>query len=654
MRPKANPMTLFRQLILCVSLLFFVLLAGVEAIYLVNARAQLQEQLASQAQDAATTLALRLATLGDLKDRALVETLLNPVFDRGYFQEIRVLSARGETLARKALSPGQGDVPQWFTTLFPIGAPGAQSLVSSGWRELGRVVVVSQPHFAYLQLWNTGLQTIAWLVLVYAAAIAAVIGFLAMLLRPLREIERAAVAIGGRDFRTIATMPRARELARVVAAMNEMSGRIKQMIAEESARAEALRREAFVDPLTSLYNRRGFEHQLHSLIQSTGDVHSGALALVEIRNFGEFNAKVGYQRGDEVLALLAGTLAKACEGHAAVCARMGGAGFAFAAVNIEAAGLRELVAAVCGRIAQALAEQRLDSQLHFHCGATRREGALPEFPALLAAADHAVERARDKGDNQHEIEIFDPAAAEGSQAWRVLVERAIDEDRVALFAQDVFGLPGRQPVHSEVTARMLRTHGDPIMAAQFLPMAARHGLIGRLDCNVVEKVLDYLSRSSGTTTVAVNVAARTIADASATRRLFALLDSRVVLASRLAFEMTEFGALQDWGCSQRFSAEVRRRGARFALDNFGMLQESLKLVHALQPEYIKLSPGYSRELAENADCRFLVTSIVRIAQPLGIGIYAQAVEDEALIGVLAELGLSGYQGYAASRPVQIA
>ena len=106
---------------------------------------------------------------------------------RGYFREIRVLSVGGETVVRKVLAPAQGDVPEWFTRLLPLSAPGAQSLVSSGWRELGRVVVVSHPNFAYQQLWRTGLQTIAWLLLVYAVAIAAIIAFLAMLLRPLKQ-----------------------------------------------------------------------------------------------------------------------------------------------------------------------------------------------------------------------------------------------------------------------------------------------------------------------------------------------------------------------------------------------------------------------------------------------------------------------------------
>ena len=648
-------MTLYKQLIIGVSLLFFVLLAGVEAIYLANSRAQLQDQLSAQAQDAATSLAMRLATLRSLEDQALVETLVNPFFDRGYFQEIRVVSVGGEALVRRVLTPTQGDVPLWFMRLFPLDAPGAQSLVSSGWRELGRVVVASHPHFAYQQLWHIGLQTIVWLLLIYALAIAAVIGFLGMLLRPLREIEQAAIAIGERDFKTIAFVPRTRELVRVVTAMNDMSGRIRQMIEEESARAEALRSEAFIDQVTLLYNRRGFRRQLQSLIKSKGDVHSGALALIEIDGFAAFNAAVGYQRGDEVLAVLGETLTRACEGHAVVCGRLGGAGFSFAAINIDSAELERLIVRVCAQFEAAIAEQGVDGRLSYQCGATRCDGTLPEFSALMSSADHALLRAREKGVNQHETEVFDVSTTEGSQAWRARIEHALDGRRFALFGQNAFGLPGRLPVHSEVTVRMLAEQGEPVPAAQFLPMAARHGLLGRLDCVVVEKLLDFLAGGgSDRKMMALNISARTVADADATRRILALLDARKNVADRLIFEMTEFGATQELDSAQRFSLEVRRRGARFALDNFGMLRDSLKLVHALRPHYIKLSPGYSRELSGNADCRFLVASIVKIARALDIGIFAQAVEDQGLLPLLEELGVSGYQGYAVALPVRIA
>ncbi|MCM2329106.1 MAG: EAL domain-containing protein [Lysobacter sp.] len=646
-------MTLFKQLTIGVSILFFVLLAGVEAIYLANARAQLQEQLGSQAQDAATSLSLRMATLGRLDDKAMIETIVNPVFDRGYFQELRVVSVDGQVLVRKALPAKEAGVPEWFAALFPIHAPSAQSLVSSGWSQLGRVVVTSQPYFAYQQLWQTGMQTLAWLVFGYLAAIGAGAAFLAMMLRPLREIERVAVQIGQRNFTTVAIVPKTRELASVVGAMNDMSGRISKAMDEDAALAEKLRREAYVDPLTALYNRRGFERQLQALIQSTGDVQASALALVEIRDFGDFNAKAGYRRGDEVIALVAAALVDACGGRSTLCARMGGAGFAFVAVNVDQAGLEDMVLRVCSRLERLLADQGLGAELHFHCGVTHRQGALRELSELLASADHAVEVARGKGENEFAIEAFDKSASEGSQAWRALIQECIDSGAIALYTQEVFGLPERKGVHREVTVRLVQGDGEPIAAAQFLPMAVRHGMVGRLDCLMVDKLLGHLEKNPGQEAYAVNVAARTIAAPEDMRRLLALLDARKALAARLTFEMTEFGALEDLELTRRFGEELRKRGARFALDNFSMRQDSLMLVHALRPQYIKLSMGYSREIEDNQDCRFLVTSIVRSTAPLGIGIFAQAVESEGLIPLLGELGLAGYQGYAAARPTRL-
>lgn len=647
-------MTLFRQLLAGVSVLFFALLAGIQVIYLSNARAQLDEQLASNAQSAATALAMRLATLPDLGDRALVETLLNPVFDRGYFQEIRVLAPGGATVARRVLAPAPSGVPEWFTTSFTLRPPSAQSLVNSGWRETGRVIVQSHPNFAYQQLWSTGTQTLAWSAMVYAAALLLAAGFLTSVLRPLSELERSAAAIGRRDFRTIAQMPRTRELARVVAAMNDMSEKIRRAINNETARAEVLRREAFIDPLTSLYNRRGFKHQLRSLLKSGGDVVSGALAIVEFQKFGDYNARAGFRRGDEVLALLARTAVRACEPQGAICGRLGGASFAVAALNLDDPALRTMLARLCSGLGFVLAEQGLESELQLNCGATRCEGTLPPLSALLAAADLALERARAIGGGRYEIQAFDESADEGSQVWRERIKLAFEQDRFVLYAQDVLGLAGGAPLHAEVTVRMTRDDGEPLPAAQFLPMAARHGQISQLDSHVTAKLLAYLAgRPASLPPLALNISARTVADAAARERLLGLIESQPGLAPRLIVEMSEFGALQDVPLSERFSRDVRRIGADFALDNFGMRQESLLLVHALKPRYIKLAPDYARELASSADCRFFVATVVRATQPLDIGIYAQAVEDLGLLPLLRELGLAGYQGYAGARPVRI-
>ena len=132
-------MTLFRQLFVGASLLFLLVLAGVEVIYLSNARFYLQEELESHSQDGATSLSLWLATVKPFDDPALIETVVNTAFDRGYYQSIRVVSVSGTTLVDKELPTAQGAVPAWFTRLFPLHPPSAEALISVGWRQLGRV-----------------------------------------------------------------------------------------------------------------------------------------------------------------------------------------------------------------------------------------------------------------------------------------------------------------------------------------------------------------------------------------------------------------------------------------------------------------------------------------------------------------------------------
>jgi len=68
------------------------------------------------------------------------------------------------------------------------------------------------------------------------------------------------------------------------------------------------------------------------------------------------------------------------------------------------------------------------------------------------------------------------------------------------------------------------------------------------------------------------------------------------------------------------------------------------------PAYIKLAPVFTRQIGDRADVRFIVEAVLRMLAPLEIPLIAQGVEDAGMIAVLAQLGFSGYQGYAAGKP----
>ena len=70
-----------------VSLIFILVLAGVETVHIHFTQRNLQLQLDAHANETATALALSLSALMQPEDTAMARTIINPVFDRGYYSD---------------------------------------------------------------------------------------------------------------------------------------------------------------------------------------------------------------------------------------------------------------------------------------------------------------------------------------------------------------------------------------------------------------------------------------------------------------------------------------------------------------------------------------------------------------------------------------
>ena len=635
------------QLFAGISLAFLLLVAGIQAIHVAAARRVMQEQLESHAQDAATSLGLSLGTLLLTRsDMALVETVINPVFDRGYYQRIELVALDGRILLAKDLPTTELGVPEWFAALLPLEAPTAGSLVTAGWKQIGSVRVTSFPGFAYRQLWRTMWSTLAWLAALYGAALVAAFAFLKGMLRPLDDIERVAVAIGNRDFSAVAATPRARELRHIAGTINSLSEQVKRAIEAESARAEALRREAYQDNVTGLLNRRGFGAQFDARMRDAGDVFRGALVLLQFHEFAAFNHEVGYERGDALLESVAAIVSTRTGSRGGLCAHWSGAALVMSLPNVsrEEAGsfATDLAHAVDARLADAGHATRLG----FNIGVATFRRAAPELGHLLAAADGAVARAAARGNGLVEQVEADAAKATlGSGAWRVRLEKALSAGSFELYIQPVLALAGGPPIQHEILARLIDEDGQRVVAGDFLPMIVRHGMAPRFDRMIFDRVIGQLARAPQMGEIAVNVSATSAADGDFLQWLKARLLAAPAVARRLVFELAEAGSDQDREHLLAFVAMLRQAGARFALDNFGLHRESLQHMRALLPAYIKLSRAHTVELRDDEASRFFVASLVRLGAPLDIRVIAQGVEDAAVLPILAGAGVAGYQGY---------
>ena len=113
-----------------------------------------------------------------------------------------------------------------------------------------------------------------------------------------------------------------------VSALHTELEQSKDEVGKLQQELESARREALIDPLTGIYNRRGFEMQLQTMLAEAISVEKGLCVLmVDIDDFKKINDTYGHLFGDRVLCTLANTLKSKIKGQDSV-ARLGGEEFA--------------------------------------------------------------------------------------------------------------------------------------------------------------------------------------------------------------------------------------------------------------------------------------------------------------------------------------
>ena len=137
-------MTLSRQLLILMIVLLVLVFAGTFFISVQNSRGYLETQLESHAQDAATSLGLSISAHLAEQDIAMVTSMTDAIFDRGFYRMIRVQDMEGKPIVDRVLPIQLEGIPTWFTEGFPLQTPLGEATVMTGW-VTGRAGACTQP-----------------------------------------------------------------------------------------------------------------------------------------------------------------------------------------------------------------------------------------------------------------------------------------------------------------------------------------------------------------------------------------------------------------------------------------------------------------------------------------------------------------------------
>ena len=145
-------MPLSRQLSLSLFAVLILVFIGTLWINTNNTRDFVAQQLASHAQDTATSLGLSIAPYVAVpEDLPVVDTMMNAIFDRGFYQSIVLRDTNQNILIEKHNPKSVEGVPKWFRELLPLTPPESVTDLNDGWTMAGTLMVQSHPGFGYQQ-----------------------------------------------------------------------------------------------------------------------------------------------------------------------------------------------------------------------------------------------------------------------------------------------------------------------------------------------------------------------------------------------------------------------------------------------------------------------------------------------------------------------
>jgi diguanylate cyclase (GGDEF)-like protein/PAS domain S-box-containing protein len=431
-------------------------------------------------------------------------------------------------------------------------------------------------------------------------------------------------------------------------------------VTRERRLKRALAYQASHDALTGLINRREFDNRLHAALGSAqrGEgVH--ALLYIDLDQFKVVNDTCGHQAGDRLLRDLTGLLQTRVRTSDTI-ARLGGDEFG---VLLEGCTLEQ-----ASRIAEAIRQAIRDFRFVWGAstlsvgasiGIVQIRAQTENVAAVMSAADLACYAAKDAGRNR--IHVYDADGVSNrhrEMQWVGRVTRAAEDNRLELYFQPIVPLgAGHERPFYELTVRLREDGGALVPPSEFIPAAERYNVMSVIDRWVVARAVELLrqrlQRGEPLPLLAVNLSGTSLNEQSFVDFVLQSVGEPAVAAA-LCFEITETAAVMSLSNARYLMSELKARGCKFSLDDFGTGVSSFVYLKTLPVDYLKIDGQFVNHVAQDPVNRSMVEAIAKVGRALGIATVAECVESQAVLEELRRIGVELAQGFHLARPLPIA
>jgi diguanylate cyclase (GGDEF)-like protein len=629
-------MSLSKQLLILITVIFLIVFSLGFYLSMNNIRNYLEVESEVHVQDTATSLGLSLSPHMDNEQDPILQTMMNAIFDMGYYKEMRLENVDGEELVKLTNPVQMEGVPGWLIKLLPMKTATAASEISSGWNISGTLYVTGNPAYAYLKLYEQAKETLLYSILVFIGAFILVLVVLRLTLKPLKAIQKQANEISSGQFTTISRLPWTTEVRHVAQSMNGMSKKIGDTIARLNTRLDSLSDSLKRDPLTRLFNQVTFNVDVK---RALGSVHNGYVIYIKFDDLAEFSKDLGNKQVDKLLRQFADLISNAVFGKGEAY-RLYGSEFALLSQHTDVNSITALADQLKHDITSLGQEFGVDDMVHMGIVYFDKTS---EFDRLMPALIEAYEQARNIGHNAYFIKQ-DSISSMSEQDWREAVNQAIQTNSPEItFTAEAFNYNAASPVKVMQEAfTVVRGKEDKALSiGTFFSVAQEFKLAEELDKTIVNKIIKLMEKDHINTPVTINLSMDSVASIEFQRWLQARLEQSDLANSLLAFSVTAYAAAKDIAAFDSFSSFIKSLGATMLLKRYSPDIIPIDVLRNLHIDYIRLARDLTHNILGNANKPDFLELIQEVSSLIEVKVLAESVSDDEDFEIVKRAGLYG-------------
>jgi len=480
-------MTLYKLVSIVLSVLLLLILTTVMILNFKNVNESIQERLYEDAQNTAASLSLSLGTVA--KDIDTMKIMINANFDSGNYALISLVDMEGNTLYEKQQERALSSVPKWFKQITNIEAPIASANVSSGWNVVGILNVKSDDEYAYAHLYQISKELIVSFGIIFFVSLLALNFLIALVLKPLKTIQKQAEAITRNHFIINNKLPKTKEFRDVVISMNIMINKIQKMFQKANEELKILKEREYIDSLTNLKNRKYFINKLPQYLKIDSKYKTGTNMILAFNGVIEANKKIGYKEVDNLFKELSKIFQNVTKyNQEAIVARMNGTEF-----SIFLPGTNIDIAIEKAKYIKVLTQKKIqqynldEKEIYLDIGLYEYT-CKDSISKLLSASDNALLKAKLSNEHLYYERINQDEDVMGKNEWRELISNAIKNDGIKIITQKVIDTNTKATIH-EALSISLETNDRYFTYGEFIAAAIEVDLVDDLYKKVIELLL---------------------------------------------------------------------------------------------------------------------------------------------------------------------